>query len=189
MNKLACLALLLVASATAAAQTPDIDPGLWEMQNHIKGGTAMAGMLGQLDQLPPEMRDMVNQRLGASGVSLGAAGDGGVDMTVRTCLTPADLKGGLIQQGRKQGDCTYTTVTRVGNTWKGQMVCDGKFSGTGDFVTTLHDRRHYSTIATIESPITGRLNLQMESRRVSPNCNTAEAAPNQPSPPLPPQAP
>lgn len=168
---------LMLASTQAVAQ--DIEPGLWEMQIEMQssmlggaGGAApaeMAAMLQRLENAPPEARAML-ERLGISGMGVG--GDGGMKMKVKTCVTPEDIKGGLFEDGKQEGDCTYSNVSQKGNTWQGNITCKGGTNGTGNFVGTLHSRDHYSLEGTMNSAEAGKARMKVDSKRLGADCGT-----------------
>lgn len=85
-SRLPMLALVLgLASPLVHAQM--LQPGLWElttsnMQVDGKPLPDMGFMLGQLKNLPPEQRAMIEGGLAKQGISV--AGQG-----VRSCLTPS----------------------------------------------------------------------------------------------------
>ncbi len=160
-------ALLAAAVSAGAAQAQTIDPGLWEMQTSMQ----IPGLQEQLKNMPPEVRKMMEQQMGI-GV---AAGKGG-RTAVRVCLAPEDVREGPIREGHKEGDCTYTQVSRSAKTWKGRMVCTNPPS-QGDFTVTLHSPRHYTSRAVmqVQGKDGGRTEMDVEARRVSADCGSLAA--------------
>lgn len=163
------LALLLAANVQAQA----IDPGLWEVQHDMQmpGQPPMAPQMQQMQEqmrnLPPEARRMMEQQMGAG------RGPGGA---LRICITPEEARG-VIREGQKEGDCTYSQVSHSGNVWKGRMVCANPPS-QGEFTTTLYSSSHYSTTALLTGQQNQRMHLKTEARRVGDDCgNLARPAP------------
>lgn len=176
----ACSLVVLACAFAFSAQAQSIDPGLWEMESEMQGGplgagqggTQMAAMLKQLESAPPEVRAMLEKQLGISG--LGAGSGGGMKVRLRTCLTPEDVKNEAIYEGKRDGECTFTNVSRSGNVWKGSMVCKGEdVNGTGEFVATWHSRSHYSTESVLRTREMGEMKMRSENRRVSADCGNA----------------
>lgn len=166
----------LACAFALPAQAQQIDPGLWELQNEMQGGPLaggkgdprMAAMMEQLKNAPPEVRAMMEKQLGISGV--GGGKDGGMKVSTRICLTPEDVKDDAFREGKTDGDCTMTKVSRSGNVWKGTMVCKGETNGTGEFTATLHSRQHYTTDAVLRTKEMGEMKMRSESRRISADC-------------------
>ncbi len=155
-------ALLSALLPALAAQAQTIEPGLWEVQT----GMQIPGLQEQLKNMPPEVRKMMEQRM---GMGIGAGKDG--RPVVRVCLTPQDVQQGPIREGHREGDCTYTQVSRSGSTWKGRLVCTNPPS-QGDFTVTLHSPQHYTSHAVMQTrgPDGGRTEMEMDARRLSGDC-------------------
>ncbi|NYT25010.1 DUF3617 domain-containing protein [Alcaligenaceae bacterium] len=170
----ATAALFVALTATAHAQS--VQPGLWEIQHdmRIPGqpdiSAQMAQMREQMKGLPPEARKMMEQQMGSMGIGMGEG------TALRICLAPEDIKDDVIREGDTEGDCTFTKVSRSGNTWRGHMVCTDPPS-QGDFTTTLHGPAHYTTEATLTSPEHGRIDMKTDARRISGDCGTLAKTP------------
>lgn len=154
-----------------ATQAQTIDPGLWEFKHDMRmpGQPDMAAQMAQVREqmknLPPEARKMMEQQLAGHGVGMGTDG------ALRLCITPEEARQDPIREGHKEGDCTYTQVKRSGSTWSGRVVCKEPPS-QGDFTTTLHSARHFSTKAVLTSKEHGRIDMNTEARRLSAGCGT-----------------
>lgn len=161
--RLATTTLLLAAPL---AQAQSIAPGLWQMQHEMNMpgqpdmAAQMAQMREQLKNMPPEMRKMMEQQ---AGVKMGPGG------SVSICLRPEDVREGLVREGREEGGCTFTKISRSGNTWRGQVVCKQP-PGTGNFTTVIHNPAHYTTTAQLDSPQHGQMTMKTEARRVAADC-------------------
>lgn len=128
------LAMGLMASPLVNAQM--LQPGLWElttsnMQVDGKQLPDMGFMLGQLKNLPPEQRAMMEGALSKQGITV--AGNG-----VRSCLTPEQVKSDDIPLTDPKSGCTQKITDRTGNVWKFEFSCP-KAQGTGE-ATFLSDR-------------------------------------------------
>lgn len=166
------LALALGLAWTAHAQ--DILPGLWEIKSQMRMADGrdltkeLAAAREQLKSLPPEVRKTMEQQMAGAGVAFGEGG------TIRTCLTPEEVRSDVIREGQKEGDCTYTRVSRSGNTWRGRVSCTDP-RAEGEFTTTLHSPTHYSTRSVLTSKEDGRTEVDIDARRVSADCGALGA--------------
>ena len=86
------ISLALLAAVHAQAQTQNIKPGLWEMNNKVKTGNAqtdqaLAMAMQQLATMPPAQRAQMEAMMAQNGVSMPKqSGDGGMLLTA--CVTP-----------------------------------------------------------------------------------------------------
>lgn len=173
------LSLSLALGLAGPVQAQTIDPGLWEIKNDMRMpdrpefAAQMAQMREQMKSLPPEVRKQMEQQMAGSGVGLGQDG------AMRLCISPEDAKGDVIREGQKQGNCTYTQVSRSGKVWRGKLVCTDP-SSQGEFTTTLHSSRHYTTEAVMTSQQDGRtsrMEMKGEAHFVSPDCGALAKRP------------
>ena len=178
---LSCAAMALGLSAWVQAQT--IHPGLWEFKHEMRQPgqpgqpdltAQMAQMRAQMTSLPPEARKIMEQQLAGMGMGMGEQG------ALRLCIRPEEAAQEPIREGHKEGDCTYTQVTRSGNTWRGRMVCTDPPS-QGEFTTTLHNPTHFATTAVLKSSELGRIDVKTDARRVSADCGALAKAPRPPT--------
>lgn len=138
-SRLPMLALVLgLASPLVHAQM--LQPGLWElttsnMQVDGKALPDMGFMLGQLKNLPPEQRAMIEGGLAKQGISV--AGQG-----VRSCLTPEQVKSNDIPLQDPKSGCTQKITERTGNVWKFTFSCP-KAQGNG--VATFQSDKEFTT--------------------------------------------
>ncbi len=133
----------------------------------------MAQMREQMKNLPPQARKQMEQQMASMGVGLNPDG------AIRNCVSPEEARQDVIREGDKKDDCTYTKVSRTGNVWRGRMVCTNPPS-QGDFTTTLHDRKHYTTEAVITGQDKGRptrMEMKMDARFVSADCGALAKRP------------
>ncbi|KQQ53558.1 hypothetical protein ASF84_17225 [Pseudomonas sp. Leaf127] len=134
---------LLVCLAAPAAQAQMLQPGLWEMtsSNMQVDGQALPDlqvMLGQLKNLPPEQRAMLEQGMKNQGITLGGQG-------VRFCLTEAQVKSDDIPLTDPKSGCKQSITERNGPNWKFQFSCP-KAQGTGQ-AQFLSDREFTTKVA------------------------------------------
>lgn len=143
MNIRMSMLALLAGLSSPLVQAQMLQPGLWElttsnMQVDGKALPDMDFMLGQLKNLPPEQRAMMEGVLAKQGVTLAGKG-------VRSCLTPEQVKTDNIPLQDPQSGCTQRITERNGNVWKFEFSCP-KAQGTGqaqflsdrEFLTKVH---------------------------------------------------
>lgn len=116
--RLPCLSLL--AAALLAAPAPwaqTIKPGLWEIRNKMSSANpevdqAMAALLKQVANLPPEQRKAMEEMAARQGMTMPRiAADGGIAVTA--CVTPDMAARRQIPTGQP-GDCTSNNQATAG---------------------------------------------------------------------------
>jgi hypothetical protein len=128
------LAPLVLLLAPALASAMDIRPGVWEVSSHNMqvGGQAMPGMeqmLGQLQNLPPEQRQMMENMLAERGVKLGAGG-------VQMCLTAEQIAAQDIPLHDAESGCSNEILERSDQRWRFRFTCpDAQGEGETQFVS------------------------------------------------------
>ncbi|MFD2645921.1 DUF3617 domain-containing protein [Pseudomonas japonica] len=139
--RVSALALLLGLSSPLV-QAQMLQPGLWElttsnMQVDGKPLPDMEFMLGQLKNLPPEQRAMMEGVLAKQGINVAGKG-------VRSCLTPEQVNTNDIPLQDPQSGCTQRITERTGKIWKFEFSCP-KAQGTGQ-AQFLSDREFLTTV-------------------------------------------
>jgi len=139
--RVSALALLLGLSSPLV-QAQMLQPGLWElttsnMQVDGKPLPDMEFMLGQLKNLPPEQRAMMEGVLAKQGISVAGKG-------VRSCLTPEQVKTDDIPLQDPQSGCTQRITARNGKVWNFEFSCP-KAQGTGQ-AQFLSDREFLTKV-------------------------------------------
>lgn len=133
----------LVASLLAPlAQAQMLQPGLWELTTsnmQVDGNTMpdMQFMLGQLKNMAPEQRAMIEQTLSKQGITLGGNG-------IQTCLTAEQVKSNDIPLQDPKSGCTQQITQRNGNVWNFRFTCP-RAQGTGQ-ATFLNDREFTTNV-------------------------------------------
>jgi hypothetical protein len=127
------LAAAVLAAACLPAGAQSLKPGLWEINNKMKGSAemdqAMAQMQQQLASMSSEQRQQMEAMMSQRGVRMAPSAGGG--MTIQTCMTKemADRNDVPMQDG-----CTMTRQQRSGNTMKMAFNCTKPpSSGEGEF--------------------------------------------------------
>jgi hypothetical protein len=163
---------LLCCLAAPLAQAQMLQPGLWELttSNMKVDGQAMPDMqmiLGQLNNLPPEQRAMIERNLGNQGVTLAGKG-------VRMCLTKEQVQGDDIPLTDPKSGCTQRITDRNGNNWKFTFSCPkAQGSGQAQFLS----QREFTTNVVGTFNATGQQqNGSMNTRAVwlSDQCGTVK---------------
>lgn len=149
-------AVPLVASAEPRA-------GLWEFTSQLQqDGQAlpdMQQMLGQLQNLPPEQRQMMEQMLAQQGVKLGGSG-------VQLCLSEERLKAGDIPLQDSNSGCSHEITERRADLWKFRFKCP---NGEGQGETRFQGDTAFTT--TVNSVYDGKpSSMQSQARWVSADC-------------------
>jgi hypothetical protein len=171
-------AIWLALGLATAAQAQSLQPGLWEIKQDIRTpgrpevAARMARAREQMKNIPPAMRKQMEQQMAQRGVGLG---DGGA---VRLCISPEEAQTGPVREGKVEGQCTYTKVSHIGNTWRGTMVCKEPPS-QGEFTTTLHSPERFTSQAVLTGK-EGRTEMKSEGRRVSVDCGALGKKPAKP---------
>ncbi|RML51514.1 hypothetical protein APX70_00254 [Pseudomonas syringae pv. maculicola] len=154
--------------ATPLAQAQMLQPGLWELTSSnmkVDGQQLpdMQLMLGQLQNLPPEQRAMMEQMMKKQGVSLGGKG-------VRACLTQAQVQSDDIPLTDPASGCTQKITARNGKTWNFQFSCP-KAQGTGQ-AQFLSDREFTTKVVGTFNATGQQQNGSMDTRSVwlGPQC-------------------
>ena len=137
------LATAALGAACLPAGAQSLKPGLWEINNKIKGSAemdqAMAQMQQQLAAMPPEQRKQMEAMMAQRGAKMAPAAGGG--MTMQMCMTKemADRNDVPMQDG-----CTMTKQQRTGTTMKLAFNCTRPpSSGEGEF-TFMGDQAYKS---------------------------------------------
>ena len=124
---------LALCLSPALASALDIQPGVWEVSSHNMqvGGQAMPGMeqmLAQMQNLPPEQRQMMENMMAEQGIRLGAGG-------VQMCLTAEQIKAQEIPL-HDDSDCSNEFLERSATLWKFRFNCpDAQGEGETRFIS------------------------------------------------------
>lgn len=153
-----CLYLLPVLACAE-----QIRPGLWEftgnLQNNGQAMPDMQQMLGQLQNLSPEQRQIMEQMLAKQGVKLGGAG-------VQVCLSEAQAKARDIPLQDPESGCTHEITERGADVWKFRFTCP---DGQGEGETRFEGETAFST--QVNGVYGGRQSsMHSQARWVSADC-------------------
>lgn len=112
---------LALSLSPLTASALDIQPGVWEVSSHNMqvGGRAMPGMqemLAQMQNLPPEQRQMMEGMMAEQGIKLGAGG-------VQMCLTAEQIAAQEIPLHDPDSGCSNEILERGASVWKFRFTC------------------------------------------------------------------
>ena len=168
---------VLFCAFNANAQT--IKPGLWEITQKMKSGSAemnnaMGALQDQMAKMTPQQRKQMQEMMAKQGVNIDLGAGGGAtkpgEMTVKMCMTQE-----MIAQNQtvpQQPGCTHTQSPRVGNTWKMSFTCT-KPASSGEGQTTMISPDAYTMKMTINSSATGkpeRMDMEGAGKWLSASC-------------------
>jgi hypothetical protein len=140
----ALLVPVVLAATCLGASAQQLKPGLWEINNKMKGNpqmeAQMAQMQKQLEAMPPEQRKQMEDMMAQRGMRMTPSSGGG--MTMQICMTKemVERKDVPVREG-----CTVTKQDRGGNSMKFAFTCsnppssgEGEFSYSGDQAYSSH---------------------------------------------------
>jgi hypothetical protein len=105
-----------LAPALAAAQTPPIKPGLWEVQGDRQvDGKPAAARSDAIKNLPPDVRARIEATMMQKGMAVGSGG------ASQVCLTKESLDAGRWQNS---SSCRTDYGARTASSWKWHSVCE-----------------------------------------------------------------
>lgn len=168
---------LLLCTASANAQT--MKPGLWEITQKMKSGSAemnnaLAAMQDQMAKMTPLQRKQMQDMMAKQGVNMDLGAGGGAakpgEITVRMCMTREMIAEN--QTAPQQPGCTHTQSPRVGNTWKMAFTCT-KPPSSGEGQTTMTSPDAFTMKMTINSSATGkpeRMDMEGAGRWLGASC-------------------
>lgn len=171
------IAILIILSGAAFAQSPGLKPGLWEMKpiRQVVDGrdltAQMASASSKMEQamanMPPEQRKQMEAMMSGQGRSPGSYGDG-----ARICISPA-MAARDKPMVDSQGRCEPAKVSRNGDKTNFEFNCtadgrtevgSGESTVSGDTVTT----RVNMTMTDARGPHSMQTESQM--RYLGPDC-------------------
>ncbi|MDO3379876.1 DUF3617 domain-containing protein [Geoalkalibacter halelectricus] len=170
LSILAVCAALLIGSQVWG-QNLKIEPGLWE---HTVRMSSQSGQMEemmrearrQLDALPPEQRQMMEQMMAAQGVSIGED-----ESTFRVCISEEDAARDQLHLADE--NCTQEILERSGNTLRVRFACDDDPPSHGEGEVTIVSSREYTGRAVIKTDVDGSpetINVRQTARWLSSDC-------------------
>ena len=162
-------ATLLFTALAAGAQTQA--PGLWEHAFTVKsaGGEmerALAEMKKQMDAMPPEQRQQVEQMMASRGVKMGAQGGSGkVCLSREQAARPAEPK---VPDG-----CTQQVDQRSARTVKFHFECTKPSASRGEGEMTYLSEKAYTGKMNITGEVSGKpqqMSMDMTGKWLGADC-------------------
>lgn len=156
--------LLLGLCLLPALAAAEIRPGLWEFTNQVQsGGQAMPDMqelLAQMQNMPAEQRQMMEQMLRQQGVQMGSTGG------VQLCIGEASAKGQDIPLQDPNSGCTHQITERSAELWKFRFTCP---NGQGEGETRFASDTAFTT--SVKGVYDGRdSTMQSQARWLGEDC-------------------
>jgi len=139
LTLLACAALGAQANVMAAAPSPSIKPGLWQVDSKMASpdaatDNAMSMVLQQLGNLPPDQRKQLESMAASRGMAMPTVGaDGAVRVTA--CVTPDMAARKQIPTGQP-GDCKSKNTDTASGMNVSFTCANPKSSGEGKVMFT-----------------------------------------------------
>ncbi|MDQ2733436.1 MAG: DUF3617 domain-containing protein [Pseudomonadota bacterium] len=105
----------LLVAMPAAAQTPPIKAGLWEIRSESAGDPQKSAQAAErMKNLPPEVRAKIEATMKERGIDMMANG------ATRVCFSKESMD---ISQWQNQSSCKTDFTSRSGSSWKWHAVC------------------------------------------------------------------
>jgi hypothetical protein len=146
----------------AAAQTPPIKPGLWEMKQ-VGGDDRMAKMAERMKNMPADQRAKMEAMMKQSGVDITSDG------ATHVCYDKDSMD---VAQLEKQTTCKTDYSSRSSSAWKWHTVCSQlKSEGDGEAVFT--NAENYTLNITTTSSMSGQpktTKRTMQAKWLGSNC-------------------
>lgn len=166
-------ALLLAIPVFAAAPVAlNLKAGLWEHTFRMGSESgrleaAMEEMQRQLEQMPPDQRQMMEQMMQGHMARPGGG-------TVNICLTQEEISRGAFPQ---QEGCQQEIVEQSRDRIRVRFVCDGDPPSSGEGEVTFHDPERYTGKATLSAEFDGEpdiMTIEQSGKWLSDDCGDVE---------------
>jgi len=165
--RIAALALALTSLPfAAAAQTPPIKPGLWQVHSEREvDGQKAPDMTAQLKDLPPETRRQMEAMMKARGVDASGGGD------PKICFDKESLDAGRWRN--EQGSCKTDFSAQTPSRWAWKSVCTQPMASTSQGETVFTSPQSYTTKVTTAMTVNGKpttTRMTMTSKWLAADC-------------------
>jgi hypothetical protein len=108
-------ACAVFVAVPAAAQTPPIKPGLWEIRSEGVGDAQKSAQAAErMKSLPPDVRAKIEATMKEKGIDMRADG------ATRVCFDKQSMD---ISQWQNRSSCKTDFTLRSGSLWKWHAVC------------------------------------------------------------------
>jgi hypothetical protein len=162
------VSFLLGSTASAAEHT--IRPGLWEM-------TTTSGLLKLVPHIPPDQMQQLRNLAKQNGIDMPDIQNGAA--TSKVCITQEIAERKMPPNlYENESGCAAKNVTRNGNNYKMDLVCDGsRLNGSGKAEGTFTSPESFSGRTEFSGDVQGTpVNERAETsgRWVGANCGTVK---------------
>lgn len=166
---------LLACGATAlpaGAQTLDMKPGLWELNNKVSSAdpqmqSAMSEMQKQLANMSPQQRQSLQQMLDRNGVQV-QLGAGGA-LQSRVCMTRDMIE--RRQFPVQEGNCTQNFTPLSDKRMKIAFSCT-KPRASGDGELTMESDTRYRARVQVRSEERGTVDMDVAGQWLGADCGS-----------------
>jgi hypothetical protein len=165
---LAALLSMCLAASPGSAQPvkPPIRPGLWEVQQtRERDGQPVPDATQRMKNMPPEMRQRMEEQMRAYGVQMG---DGG---TMKICLTPEKLSRDDWASERQASNCKTEMLSRTSELWKWRSTCPDALTSEGE-VRFMGETAYKALVdsTTQRGGQTHKSHIEMNGKWISADC-------------------
>ena len=173
----AIILTLAFSTITGPAQAQqEIRPGLWQHDFDMKSESgemekAMREVQQQLESMPPEQRQMMEQMMAKQGVQLGTD-----TQSVKVCISEETAARGFVPQDND--DCKHEVVERGGNTVKVKFNCTGNPPRSGEGKFTITSPTAFTGNSVIDTTVNGkaeRMTVKQTGKWLSSDCGNLKA--------------
>jgi hypothetical protein len=146
----------------AAAQTPPIKPGLWEVK--LVGGEDRSAQLAErMKNMPPDKRAQMEAMMKEHGIDITAGG------ATHVCYDKDSMD---VAQLEKQTTCKTDFSSRTSSSWKWHSVCS-QFKSESDGEAVFTNAENYTINTTTTSTMSGQpktTKRTMQAKWLGSNC-------------------
>jgi len=167
---LACAGAAL-PSAAGAAQTLNMKPGLWELNNRVSSSdpqiqSAMSEMQKHLANMSPEQRQSLQQMMNRNGVQLQLGEGGNIHSSVCMTREMIDRKTFPVQGG----ECSQNVTPLSGNRFKVAFSCTKpRARGEGE-ISMESDTSYRGRVQITSEERSGTVDMDVTGRWVGADC-------------------
>jgi hypothetical protein len=154
----------LAIAPLAAAQTPPIRPGLWEIRSEgANDGQRRAQAAERLKNMPPDVRAKIEAMMREKGIAMQAGG------VTRLCFAKESMD---IGNWQRESSCKTNFSTRSSSSWKWHTVCaEGAAETDGEAVFANPENYMINTSTTLKmGGETKASQRTMKAKWISGNC-------------------
>ena len=160
---------LVIFSLCAQAESLNIKPGLWEIQNKMNvNGQEMPDMQKMLAKVPPEMRAQMKAMMEKNGAGM-------TDKGVTICVTAEQIARGDMGQHDPDSNCKMTDMKQSGNKTSMKMHCDAPHKADGTTEVTRLSDSQWKSITQMNTE-KGAINSEATGKWLKSDCGNVKPA-------------